>query len=157
MANDVNDCKFTGRLGKDSETRYSPDGKAVTSFSIAVGSSYKDKQGQWIDSAEWVNVTVFGKLAENLSNFLRKGVQVFVSGKINTRKWQDKEGKDRYSTGIIADNIIISRDYEKKVEIDESVPQSKPAKVDYGTGGMENFDSDVPFNRAGACGLWRSM
>lgn len=100
MANDLNYCSFIGRLGKDVETRYIPSGDAVANFSIAVGWKGKDKEG-----AEWVNVVAWRKLAEICSKYLVKGSRVFISGKMRTRKWQDQDGKDRYSTEIVADQM----------------------------------------------------
>lgn len=106
MANDLNDCKFIGRLGKDPEMRYMANGKAVANFSIAVGSQWKDKQsGQKQESTEWVDVSAFDKLGEICGEYLKKGSQVFVSGEMKTRKWQDNNGNDRYSTGINANRM----------------------------------------------------
>jgi single-strand DNA-binding protein len=100
MANDLNQCNFIGRLGRDPETRYTAGGDAVTNFSIAVGWKSKDKEG-----AEWVNIVSFGKLAEICEQYLKKGSQVFVSGRFKTEKYTDKEGVERYSTKITADQI----------------------------------------------------
>ena len=100
MANDLNQCNFIGRLGRDPETRYTAGGDAVTNFSIAVGWKSKDKEG-----AEWVSIVSFGKLAEICGQYLKKGSQVFVSGRFKTEKYTDKEGVERYSTKITADQI----------------------------------------------------
>lgn len=100
MANDLNQCNFIGRLGRDPETRYMPSGDAITSFSIAVGWKSKDKEG-----AEWVNIVSFGKLAEICAEYLKKGAQVFISGRFKTEEYTDKEGVKRYSTKIVADNM----------------------------------------------------
>jgi single-strand DNA-binding protein len=105
MANDLNQCNFIGRLGKDIETRYIPSGDAIASFSIAIGSQWKDKNGEKQESTEWINVSVFGKLAEICGKYLEKGSQVFVSGRMKTDKYTDKEGIERYSTKIIADKM----------------------------------------------------
>lgn len=104
---DLNQCNFIGRLGNDPEQRSMPNGNAVTSLSIAVGEQWKDKQtGQKQERTEWVRVTAFGKLAEIMGQYLNKGSQVYISGKIRTRKWQDKDtGADRYSTEIVADQM----------------------------------------------------
>ena len=82
MSNDLNYCAFIGRLGKEVETRYMPSGEAVASFSIAVGSQWKNKEGEKQDSTEWVNITAFGKLAEICGKYLEKGSQVFISGRL---------------------------------------------------------------------------
>lgn len=99
MANDLNQCNFIGRLGKDVEMRYQPSGDGIASFSIAVGWKSKDKEG-----AEWVNITAFGKLAEICGQYLKKGSKVFISGRFKTDKYE-KDGQIRYSTSIIA-NIL---------------------------------------------------
>jgi len=111
MANDLNQCTFIGRLGKDPETRYLVNGDAATNFSIAVGESWKDKQGQKQERTEWVNVSCFGKIAEVCGEYLRKGSKVMVSGKIKTDKWQDNNGNDRYTTKIMLRdmNMLDSR------------------------------------------------
>lgn len=93
MANDLNQCSFIGRLGADVEMRYMPSGDAVASFSIAVGSQWKDKaSGEKRESVEWVNITAFGKLGEICGEYLRKGSQVYVSGRLKTEKYQAKDG-----------------------------------------------------------------
>jgi len=101
MANDLNQCIFIGRLGRDPESRVMPDGKAVVNFSIAVG--WKTQNGE---GAEWVNCVAYEKLAEIIAQYLKKGSQVFISGRFKTRKWQDKAtGADRYSTEIVCDRM----------------------------------------------------
>lgn len=102
MSRGVNRVILIGNLGKDPETRYSGSGVAISSFSIAVGSSYKDKKtGKNVDHTEWVNITAFNKLGEICSQYLTKGSQVYVEGKLTTDKWQDKQGNDRYTTKVI--------------------------------------------------------
>lgn len=100
MSNDLNQCAFIGRLGKDPEQRFMGNGDAVCNFTIAVGWKGKDKEG-----TEWVPCVVYGKLAEICAKYLTKGSQVYVSGKFKTRKWQDKQGVDRYTTEINVDNM----------------------------------------------------
>lgn len=104
MSNDLNQCQFIGRLGSDPESRFMPNGKAVTSFSIAVGSQWKDKSGEKQESTEWVNVTAFDKLGEICGEWLKKGSQVFISGKMKTDKYE-KDGVTKYSTKIIAQDM----------------------------------------------------
>lgn len=99
MANDLNQCSFIGRLGRDPETRHMPNGDAATSFSIAVGWKSKDKEG-----TEWVNIQTFGKLAEICGDYLKKGSQVFVQGRFRTREYE-KDGSKRYMTEIVADQM----------------------------------------------------
>ena len=117
MANDLNQCNFIGRLGKDPETRYAASGTAVCNFSIAVGYKYKEEE-----STEWVRVTTFGKLAEIITQYVSKGSQVFVSGRMQTSPWEDKDGVKRYTTGIIANTVQFlgsrsdSQEYHKPQE-----------------------------------------
>jgi single-strand DNA-binding protein len=100
MANDLNLCQFIGRLGRDPEKRFMASGDAVVNFSIAVGWKGKDKEG-----TEWIRVNAYGKLAEICAEYLAKGSQVYIAGRMTTRKWQDKDGQDRYSTEINADRM----------------------------------------------------
>ncbi|MFA5324006.1 MAG: single-stranded DNA-binding protein [Smithella sp.] len=101
----VNKVILIGRLGKDPEVRYTPDGTMVTSFTLATSEKYKDKNGEKTERTEWHNVTSFGKLAEICGNYLVKGKLVFVEGRIQTRSWEDKEGVKRFRTDIIASNM----------------------------------------------------
>jgi single-strand DNA-binding protein len=101
----VNKVILLGNLGKDPELRFTPQQMAVARFSIATNERKKDPSGTWSDHTEWHNVVVFGKSAENCSKFLKKGRQAYVEGRIRTNKWQDKEGKDRYTTEILADTV----------------------------------------------------
>jgi single-strand DNA-binding protein len=106
MARGVNKVIIVGNLGKDPETRYMPSGSAVTNLRIATTESWKDKQsGEQQERTEWHAVAMFGRLAEIAAEYLRKGSQVYIEGKLRTRKWQDKEGKDRYTTEIVADDM----------------------------------------------------
>jgi single-strand DNA-binding protein len=106
MARGVNKVILVGNLGKDPETRYMPSGSAVTNLRIATTESWKDKQsGEQQERTEWHAVAMFGRLAEIAAEYLRKGSQVYIEGKLRTRKWQDKEGKDRYTTEIVADEM----------------------------------------------------
>ena len=100
MANDLNLCQFIGRLGADPEVRYMADGSAVANFRIACGWKGKDKEG-----TEWINMTAFGKLAEICGEYLHKGSQVYTAGKQRTRKWQDRDGTDRYTTEIVLEKM----------------------------------------------------
>ena len=102
----VNKAIIVGNLGRDPETRYLPDGGAVTNISIATTDSWKDKStGEKKEQTEWHKVAFFGKLAEIAGEYLKKGSQVYIEGRIRTRKWQDKDGQDRYTTEIIADSM----------------------------------------------------
>lgn len=101
----VNKILLLGRLGKDPELRFSQNQTAITNFSLATSDRRKDQSGNWVDHTEWHNIVVFGKSAENCSTYLKKGREVFIEGRIQTRKWQDKEGKDRYTTEVIAQSV----------------------------------------------------
>jgi single-strand DNA-binding protein len=106
MARGVNKVILVGNLGKDPETRYMPSGSAVTNLTLATSESWKDKQtGEQQDRTEWHKIAMFGRLAEIAAEYLRKGSQIYVEGRLRTRKWQDKEGKDRYTTEIVADEM----------------------------------------------------
>ncbi len=101
----VNKVILVGNLGRDPETRYMPDGGAITNISIATTDTWKDKSGEKQEKTEWHRVAFFGKLAEIAGEYLKKGSQVYVEGRLQTRKWQDKDGADKYTTEIIADRM----------------------------------------------------
>ena len=106
MARGINKVILVGNLGADPETRYMPSGGAVTNLSVATSESWKDKQtGEQKDRTEWHKVAMFNRLAEVAAEYLRKGSQVYIEGKIRTRKWQDRDGNDRYTTEIVADEM----------------------------------------------------
>ena len=106
MARGVNKVILVGNLGQDPETRYMPSGAAVTNFTLATNESWKDKQtGEQRDRTEWHRVAMFNRLAEIAAEYLRKGSQVYIEGKLRTRKWQGQDGNDRYTTEIIADEM----------------------------------------------------
>jgi single-strand DNA-binding protein len=132
----VNKAILVGTLGKDPEQRYMPNGNAVCNISVATSEQWKDKQtGEKQERTEWHRVSMFGKLAEIAGEYLRKGSQVYLEGKIQTRKWQDKEGKDRYSTEIVADQMQMlggKRDSSAPAA-GETLSQAAP------------FDDDIPF------------
>lgn len=101
----VNKVILVGNLGRDPEVRYTSNQTAVATLSIATNERRKDQSGNWADHTEWHRVVAFGKLAEFCSNYLKKGRSVYAEGRLRTNKWQDKEGKDRYTTEILADAI----------------------------------------------------
>ena len=161
MANDLNRCEFIGRLGRDPESRYTPSGDQVVNFSLAVDWKTKDKEG-----VEWINVVAFGKLAQICADYLSKGKQVYIAGRYNTQKWQDKEtGQDRYSTRIIADQMQMLGGREDGEQ--QAAPQrqqqrtqavQQPAQNAYQNasqgGGLADMDSDIPFAAHGAGRAW---
>ena len=156
----VNKVILIGNLGRDPETRYMPDGGAVTNVSIATTESWKDKNGEKQEKTEWHRVAFFGKLAEIAGEYLKKGSQVYVEGRLQTRKWQDKDGQDKYTTEIVADRMQMlgSRqgmgggDREAGGEREGgSRPASKPAGAGAGAGAkpagskFDDFEDDIPF------------
>ena len=152
MANDLNRCDFIGRLGKDPEIRYTPNGTAVANFSIAVGEKWKDKNtGEQKEKTEWIRVVAFGKLAEICGEYLEKGKQIYLSGKLQTREWDDKEGNKRYTTEIVANQMQMlgggNRDDESGSSgKTQSRPQPQTKQQPDGSGMSESEDSDdLPF------------
>ncbi len=102
----VNKVILVGNLGQDPEVRYTANGSAVTGLSLATSESWKDKNtGQTQEKTEWHRVSLFGKLAEIAGEYLRKGSQIYIEGKLQTRKWQDKQGQDRYTTEVVVDGF----------------------------------------------------
>lgn len=139
--NDLNQCQFIGHLGRDVESRYMPSGDAVANFSIACNWKGKDSEG-----CEWIRCVAFGKLAEICAEYLHKASQVYVSGRMRTRKYQDKDGQDRYSTEIVAERIQML-DGKPAGEAESAREQSTPASKEPArkTGGFDEMDDDVPF------------
>ena len=140
MANDLNQCNFIGRLGADPDSRYLSNGDAVCNFRIAVGWKGKDKEG-----AEWVPCTSYGKLAEICGEYLRKGSQVFVSGRFITRKWQDKDGNDRYTSEINLDRMQMLGSKAGSDTDRPAAPSREPASRPAPSGGVADMESDIPF------------
>ncbi|MFO1318278.1 MAG: single-stranded DNA-binding protein [Burkholderiales bacterium] len=101
----VNKVILVGNLGRDPEVRYTPENNAITNISVATTDTWRDKSGDKQERTEWHRVAFFGKLAEIAGEYLKKGSQVYVEGRLQTRKWQDKDGQDRYTTEIVADRM----------------------------------------------------
>lgn len=165
----VNKVILVGNLGKDPEVRYMPNGEAVCNFSIATTDSWKDKAGAKQERTEWHNIVMYRKLAEIAGEYLKKGRPVYVEGRLQTRKWQTKEGQDRYSTEIIADQMQMlgGRDgggaaasYDGGMDQSSSgasdynqtpaaSPAAKPAaasaKPATSGSGFDDFEDDIPF------------
>lgn len=133
--NNLNQCQFIGNLGKDPEAKSLPSGDPVSNFSIACGWKSGDKEG-----TEWINIVVFGKLAGICNQYLRKGSKIYVSGKMRTRKWQDQNGNDRYTTEIIAHNMEMLN----KVEQSHPAPQAQQPTQQAPAQNNE-FEDDLPF------------
>ena len=110
MARGINKVILVGNLGKDPEVRYSPDGKAVTTITVATSEQWKDRNtGEQQEKTEWHRVVFFGRLAEIAGEYLKKGRQVYVEVRLQTRKWQGQDGQDRYTTEVVASTIVMNR------------------------------------------------
>lgn len=105
MANGVNKVILIGNLGKDPELRYTPNGIAVANFSIATNERWKDKDGNYQDRTEWHRIVAWRKLAETVGEYLKKGSQVYIEGRLQTRTWEDQNGNKRSTTEIVADSL----------------------------------------------------
>lgn len=101
----LNKVMLIGNLGKDPEVRYTASGQAVASFSLATSEKFKNKSGEWEERTEWHNVVLWGRQGEIAGEYLAKGRTVFIEGRLQTRKWQDKDGRDRYTTEIVGDRM----------------------------------------------------
>lgn len=156
MARGVNKVILVGNLGQDPETRAMPSGKAVTNVRIATSESWRDKQtGEQKEQTEWHTVVFFDRLAEIAAEYLRKGSQIYVEGRLRTRKWQDKTtGADRYSTEIVASEMQMlgSRSGMSGegggARRPESAPRAPAPREEFESGGQgrgEEFDDDIPF------------
>jgi single-strand DNA-binding protein len=158
----VNKVILVGRLGKDPETRYMTNGEAVTNVTLATSENWKDKNGEKQEKTEWHNLVFYRRLAEIAGEYLKKGSQIYVEGKIQTRKWQDKEGKDRYTTEIVVNEMQMlgSKTGAGSFEVVENQPSAQargaaaakpaaaPAGPSTGSGqarNFDNFDDDIPF------------
>ncbi len=170
MARGINKVIIVGNLGKDPEVRYMPSGGAVANLTIATSESWKDKAtGEQKEQTEWHRVVMFGRLGEIAGEYLKKGSQVYLEGKLQTRKWQDKDGQDKYTTEIVANEMQMlgsrggagggsdfggSSDYGggSQDAPSQSRPQSsrqqapaQPAKNAPSNNGFDDFDDDIPF------------
>jgi single-strand DNA-binding protein len=136
----VNKAMLIGRLGKDPEVRYTPDGTMVTNFNLATDEQWKDKSGEKVQKTEWHRIVTFGKLAEICGNYLVKGKLIFVEGRIQTRSWEDKDGVKRFTTEIIASNMQMLDSKAQSKADDSSLEASSVTSNNAGTP-----TDDVPF------------
>jgi single-strand DNA-binding protein len=157
----VNKAILIGHLGKDPEVRYMPSGEAVANVTLATSETWKDKNGVKQEKTEWHNIVFFKRLAEIVGEYLKKGSLIYVEGRITTEKWTDKEGKERYTTKIVANEMKMLSSKSSgagSFEVVEnqaparSAPAAKPAAPAAGpsTGSgqvrnFDNFDDDIPF------------
>ena len=148
MARGVNKAIILGSLGQDPDIRYTAGGAAVANISIATNEQWKDKEsGEMQERTEWHRVVFFGRLAEIVGEYLRKGSQVYVEGRIQTRKWQDKEGKERYTTEIVANEMQMlgSKSGGTTASFDQTPPAEQSAPASTSKGSNDDFDDDIPF------------
>lgn len=149
MARGINKVILIGNLGKDPEVRYTPSGLAVANITIATSEGWKDKQtGEMQEKTEWHRVVFYQRLAEIAGEYLRKGSKVYIEGRLQTRKWQDKNtGQDRYTTEIIANEMQMLDSKGSSSGADASY--EKPAAAATGTAdaapALDSFDDDIPF------------
>lgn len=153
----VNKCILIGHLGRDAETKFTPGGAAVTRFSVATNRRWKDQQsGEWKEETDWTNIVLWR--SENLSPYLTKGKQVYVEGRIQTRSYEDKDGKKVYSTEVVADDVILlggqggggGRGGDEYSQQPVSMPRTArggqaPAAAQHDDFGQGITDDDVPF------------
>jgi len=147
MARGINKVIIVGNLGKDPEVKYMPSGGAVANVTVATNESWKDKQtGEKQERTEWHNVVFFGKLAEIVGEYLRKGSQVYVEGRLQTRKWQDRNGQDRYTTEIVASEMQMLGGRGGGVDSNfSSPPKAANTSQETAAGATDDFDDDIPF------------
>jgi single-strand DNA-binding protein len=147
----VNKVILVGNLGRDPEMRYMPSGDAVASFSIATTETWKDKGGERQEKTEWHRITMFGKQAEIAGQYLKKGSSVYVEGRLETRKWTDKEGHERQVTEVRADRMQMLGSGTGNSSSNESNSQgrnsARPSSSTEGGGasGFDDFEDDFPF------------
>ena len=147
MARGVNKVILVGNLGQDPEVKYMPSGQAACNISIATTDSWNDKtSGEKVEKTEWHRVVFFRKLAEIVGEYLRKGSQIYVEGRLQTRKWQDKDGNDRYSTEIVANDMQMlggrGGGVAPMTEESSGTSNKEPASVG---SKADDFDDDIPF------------
>ena len=150
----VNKVILIGHLGADPETRAMPSGMTVANIRMATTESFKDKSGEWQERTEWHNVALFGRMGEVAGEYLRKGSQVYVEGRLRTRKWQDKQGNDRYTTEIVANDMQMlgsrggtggPREGGEAREPREPRETKEHAEPVTSSTERDGFDDDIPF------------
>jgi single-strand DNA-binding protein len=146
MSNTFMEVNGIGRLGQDPDIRYTPSGAAVANFSVASDSGYKDKNGQWVEKTEWTRCVAWNKTAESIGEYLRKGSMVHITGRLETRKWDDKEGVTRYTTEVVISRIRFLADYGRADGASQGQGQSRrPEPPPYESPNNRPGDDDIPF------------
>ena len=146
----VNKVILIGNLGRDPEIRYMPSGDAMANLNLATTDTWKDKAGEKQEKTEWHRVVMFGKQAEIAGEYLKKGSQVYIEGRLQTRKWQDKDGAEKYTTEIVADRMQMLGSRGGRGDMPEqqaTAPGSggNAAAAKGGTGKFDDFEDDIPF------------
>ena len=152
MARGINKAIIVGNLGRDPEVRYTANGNAISNITVATTESWKDKQsGERQEKTEWHRVVFFGRLAEIAGEYLKKGAQVYIEGRLQTRKWEDKSGQERYTTEIVASEMQMlgSRGGGTSGAPDDDYSGAAPSATDSSGGGTSggdpDLDDDIPF------------
>jgi len=149
VARGVNKVIIIGNLGNDPDIRYTASGAAVANISLATAESWRDKEtGDQQERTEWHRIVFFGRLAEIVGEYLRKGSQIYVEGRLQTRKWQDKEGHDRYTTEIVANVMqMLGSRSSGSTNLDQSSPadNGEPVSSTQDSSPENDFDDDIPF------------
>ncbi|UCH47552.1 MAG: single-stranded DNA-binding protein [Betaproteobacteria bacterium] len=146
----VNKVILIGNLGRDPEVRYMPSGDAMANISLATTDKWRDKKsGEQQERTEWHRIVMFGKQAEIAGEYLKKGSPAYFEGRLQTRKWTDKEGQDRYTTEIVADRMQMlgsrSGGSARAMPDDEAPASSRPASTAAQGGGIDDLEDDIPF------------
>ena len=139
----VNKCLFIGNLTADPEIRTMPNGEQVANFTIALNERYKAKDGNVVENVEYVRIVLYRRLAEIAGQYLHKGSQVYIEGRLKTRKWQDNNGQDRYTTEIQGDNLQMlggRQDEPKQAKQSKAKPESSSAMAE-----QDSLDDNIPF------------
>ena len=143
MARGINKVIVLGNLGSDPDARYMPNGNAVTNISVATPRAWKNKEsGEKQEETEWHRVVFFGRLAEIASEYLKKGSQVYVEGRLQTRKWEDKEGNDRWTTEIVANDMQMLGERISSSSNSDNFNAPKRSGSEFAS---DDFDDDIPF------------
>lgn len=171
----LNKAILIGNLGRDPEMRYMQSGEAIANIAVATTETWKDKGGERQEKTEWHRVSAFGKLAEIIGQYLKKGAQVYIEGKIQTRKWTDKDGQDRYTTEIVAHEMKMlggrrddddsddrpTKEQQRNREAARSAPPMRGGKggASGGSNGFDGMDDDIPFgtNSLARDVIWKKL
>lgn len=149
MSASLNEVRIIGNLGRDPETKYMPSGDAVTNISVATTRSWKNKDGEKVEETEWHRIVLFGRRAEVAGEYLKKGSPVYIGGYLKTRKWTDKEGKERYSTEIVAEDLKLLGSKPEQSERSRTPPAQSGGTAKGGekkpAGKFDDMDDDIPF------------